>query len=173
MVLNKLKIEKILKKLSSIDISIEINPNKKKKRVYSVSDLFRHSISFDGPLDLNEIELKGIIAHELGHIEKNHIFILHCFIILLSLSWTLIGIIVLYLNVSVNWYCFLTLFVIFLLTLLIIYGRNAERSADIFAKNKVGKKPIIKGLEKIKKWGIEGDIIHGNTISRIKRLEKS
>ncbi len=176
MVLKK-KVEKELRELSNKNIRVIINPHKKRRGVHSLSFLSFRYIEFDGPIDFDNVELKGAIAHELGHIEERHFLIEFLALIipdLILLAATVMFL--LQLSASINpYYVTATLFAFVIVLDLVVYtslGRLMERRADLFAVKIVGKKSIIKVLKKVRNWKeVKIDLTHENINSRIKRLE--
>jgi hypothetical protein len=178
MILNKNEVIKELRKLSNKDIQVIVETNKKKRRVHSLSFLSLRYIKFEGPITLNNDELTGVIAHELIHIKERHF--LKEFLILLMLNLSLlIAMIYILLESNLNmnpYYVIAILVALMIIISLVVYifsGRIMERRADFGAAEMVGKKPIIKALEKVRNWKeIKIDPTHENINIRIEKLKR-
>ena len=163
-------IEKEIKKLTNKNIKLKIQP-KKRKGVYSCCG----TIEFNGATDFDLVELDGVLAHEITHIEENHIIKLILSGILLALSIMSITIIFLiYTKLYLNIYDVIALIAGSEIILIIALSRHFERVADKKAAEKVGKLPMIRALEKVSTWKETngGDLTHDKPRKRIENLKK-
>lgn len=157
MVLNEDTIKKELRKLTDKDIKMP-------KRIYSS----HNAIYLVGPMDLNPIELRGALAHELVHITEKHL--IKFWIIAIALIGVLVA---LTFTFSYIRYFILPIGAVIIIIALWYLLRYMEKRADLFAARRVGKKPVINILKKIGTWEESNsiDIVHGKISTRIKRIE--
>lgn len=161
---NTKRIKSILKKLKAQNIKLIVKQSHRTPSACSVGILFYHLVCFKGDIDsLNNMVLKGILAHELVHINKNDMFIaiiLPIFLITASLVLFLISHI-----------CGYLLFLFAILIIYLLLAMYTERRADLLAAKAVGKYTIINSITVLDKLGLKSKWPHGSLEHRIKRIK--
>lgn len=168
---NSIKVFKINKEFANA-YAIGVLPNS--KSIILSSDLFN---------EMNQIEIDGIISHEIGHLKKNHLFKLY----LSALLALLIGYISTFYfyplieNLNYNIHILRAIHGAFFYGLPMwiipaLFQRNFEYQADIYASKLVGRDNYINSLRKLDNITngtvTKGGITHPSLKKRINNILK-
>lgn len=166
---NSIKVFKISKEFANA-YAIGVLPNS--KSIILSSDLFN---------EMNQIEIDGIISHEIGHLKKNHLLKLY-FSALLALLIGYISTFYFYPmieNSNYNIHILRAVHGAFFYGLPVwiipaLFQRNFEYQADYYASKVVGKDDYINSLKKLDKMSngtvTKGGISHPSLDKRINNI---